>query len=188
MRFDIGASSDAFRLDERWYDIWREVTPDVVAYFRPYTWIVFPVHIRHVSTLAHLVPWHQDAAYVALMARQHQRVVTCFVPVEFAPSAGSTLELALGEFPLLLHKPDGNHGAGIDGIDFQSVVRYELRFGDAIVFGDHVPHRTVPAMNGMIERRSFEYRMVRPEEALWNKDYFDLETRSFVRRTDVEPT
>jgi len=59
-----------------------------------------------------------------------------------------------------------------------------MSFGDAIIFGDHVPHRTVPAANGSINRRSFEFRMVLPAEALPEKDYFDLETRTYVRRVN----
>ena len=183
-RLAIGAAPDRFRLDERWYDLWRTVDERVVDYFRPYTWVVYPVHIRHVTATAHLVPWHQDAAYIALMPRRHDRVITCFVPLEPEPTAGSTLELAQGEFPLLSHEPAGNHGAAIRQCNFPEAARYDLSFGDAIIFGDHVPHRTVPAANGLINRRSFEFRMVLPAEALPEKDYFDLETRTYVRRVN----
>lgn len=181
-RLAIGAAPDQFRLDERWYDLWREVSADVVEYFKPYTWVIYPVHIRHVTDAVHLVPWHQDAAYIALMPRRHERVITCFVPIEIEPTTGSTLELAQGEFALLPHGPHGNHGAAITECDFPKVARYHLSFGDAIIFGDHVPHRTVPAKDGAIDRRSFEFRMVLPTEALPDKDYFDLETRTYVRR------
>ena len=158
-RLVIGAAPDQFRLDDRWYDLWRTVDERVVDYFRPYTWVVFPVHIRHVTATAHLVPWHQDAAYIALMPRRHDRVITCFVPLEAEPTAGSTLELAQGEFPLLSHEQEGNHGAAIGRDSFPQSARYDLSFGDAIIFGDHVPHRTVPAANGSIDHRfsSFEW-------------------------------
>lgn len=180
-RVDIGAAPNDFRLDNSWYDVWHDVSEAGVRQFGLFSYVLFPVHIRHVVKEAHLVPWHQDAAYVALMPRRHARVLTCFVPVEPNPSDVSTLEFASGEYPLLAHEPQGGHGAVIEPRHFADLKRFDLLFGDAILFGDHVPHRTVPGRRGEIDRRSFEFRLVKPQDALCGKDYFDLSTREFVR-------
>ena len=183
-RIAIGAAPDDFRLDESWYDLWRDVDSSVVDRLHPYQWLLYPVHIRHLrADEHHLVPWHQDAAYVALMPRRHERLITCFVPLEPDPTTGSTLEFACGETPLLPHGQAGDHGAAIAEPPRGDLVRFDLAFGDALVFGDLTPHRTVAGRDGGIERRSFEFRLVQPEHALTDKDYFDLETRRFVRRS-----
>ncbi len=180
-RVSIGAAPDDFRLDEAWYELWQDVDQAVVDRLAPYQWLLYPVHIRHLRADAHLVPWHQDAAYVALMPRKHERLITCFIPLEPDPTATSTLEFARGEVPLLPHEAEGNHGAAIQNAPTNDLVRFDLQFGDALVFGDLTPHRTVPGRAGLIERRSFEFRLVRPENALPGKDYFDLGSRKFVR-------
>lgn len=180
-RVSIGAAPDEFRLDEAWYEPWRDVDVSFINRLQPYQWLLYPVHVRHLRTGDHLVPWHQDAAYVALMPRRHERLITCFVPLEPEPTETSTLEFALGETPLLLHSSEGDHGAAIAECPAGELIRFDLSFGDALVFGDLTPHRTVPGRGGGIERRSFEFRLVRPDQALPDKDYFDLKSRSFVR-------
>ena len=180
-RLDIGAAPNSFRLDNTWYEIWRDVDEEQVRALEDFSYVLFPVHIRHVVEEAHLVPWHQDAAYVALMPQRHAKIITCFVPLEPEPRDASTLEFAQGNFALLPHEPHNGHGAAIVTRTFDDVARFDLSFGDALVFGDHVPHRTVPGRAGLIDRRSFEFRLCRPDDALPGKDYFDLSTRTFVR-------
>jgi hypothetical protein len=174
----IGAATDAMRLDSRWYDVWRD--QKLIGLFRPFEWVTYPVQIRHVACEAHLVPWHQDAGYMRLMPRRHDRVITCFIPLEEEPSHTSTLEFAKGQHPYYEHRPDGDHGAAIAEPE-GARIRFDLKFGDAVVFDDHVPHRTIPGGNGRIARRSFEFRLVLPDEALPDKDYFDLSRSAFVR-------
>ncbi len=185
-RVAIGASTDAFRLDPAWLDPWRDAPPQRVARLAPFTWMMYPPNIRHITADAHLVPWHQDIGYIRRMPRRHDRVITCFVPLEPDPAEHATLELAIGRFPGLDHVPAGGHGAAIEGRTFAETVRFELALGDAIVFGDHVPHRTVRAAGRPIDRRSIEYRFVAPEDALPGKDYFSLSDRRLVRR-DAAP-
>jgi hypothetical protein len=181
LRVSMGASTSAFRFDPRWYDPWRNASPELVERLKPYTWLLFPVQIRHIKAADHLVPWHQDAGYVRLMARKHVRLITCFVPLEPDPARCASLEFAEGAYDELAHAAFGNHGAAIVDREFVSLRRFDLTFGDALVFGDMAPHQTIPAPDGTIDRRSFEYRFVIPEEALPDKDYFDIETGSFVR-------
>jgi ectoine hydroxylase-related dioxygenase (phytanoyl-CoA dioxygenase family) len=179
-RIGIGAAPNDFRLDEKWYEVWQDVSAVGLNSLGEFSYVLFPVHIRHVTQEVHLVPWHQDAAYMALMPKRHSKVITCFVPVEPHPAEVSTLEFAPGDYPLLPHEAKGDHGAAIERESFANTTRFDLSFGDALLFGDHVPHRTVPGRNG-IDRRSFEFRMTRPEDALPGKDYFDLSSRAFVR-------
>jgi hypothetical protein len=184
-RVEIGAAPNDFRLDTSWYDVWNDANPAGLAEFGPFTYALFPVHIRHVVKTGHLVPWHQDAAYVALMPKRHASVITCFVPLEPDPRDVSTLEFAVGDYPLLPHEPQDGHGAAIKQHPFPQVMRFDLAFGDALVFGDHVPHRTVPGRDGKIDRRSFEFRLTKPQDALPGKDYFDLVTRKFVQTPET---
>jgi hypothetical protein len=179
-RIGIGAAPNDFRLDEKWYEIWEDVSNESLGALGNFSYVLFPVHIRHVTQPVHLVPWHQDAAYMALMPQRHLKVITCFLPLEPRPADVSTLEFAPGEYPLLPHEAAGDHGAAIKHECFDGTTRFELSFGDALLFGDHVPHRTVPGPCG-IDRRSFEFRLTRPEDALPGKDYFDLSSRAFVR-------
>jgi hypothetical protein len=174
----IGAAVDALRLDPTWYDVWR--APRLAGLFAPFTWVTFPVQLRHVHAPEHLVPWHQDEGYMRLLSRRHTRVITCFVPLEPDPTRASTLEFATGRHAAHEHRALGGHGAAMTEPDGPKV-RFALAFGDAMVFGDHVPHQTVPAADGAIDRRSFEFRLVVPADAMADKDYFDLTTGMFTR-------
>lgn len=183
IRLRIGASTDAFRMDPVWYEPWRRPLADTIDRIRPYTWLLFPVMIRHITQPGHLVPWHQDIGYLRRMSVVHRRVITCFVPLDPFPSQVAGLEFALGDFEEFPHATHSDHGAAITDVAFNRVVRHSLSFGDALVFGDHTPHRTVSGPNGIIDRRSFEFRAVIPEEALEGRDYFDLERGHMVRCT-----
>jgi len=178
-RIGIGAAPNDFRLDEKWYEVWRDLSDTALDALGGFSYVLFPVHIRHVKQPVHLVPWHQDAAYMALMPQRHSKVITCFVPLEPQPTDVSTLEFAPGNYPLLPHEAEGDHGAAIKRESFDGTARFDLSFGDVLLFGDHVPHRTVPGPGG-INRRSFEFRLTRTEDALPGKDYFDLSSRTFV--------
>jgi hypothetical protein len=176
----IGAATDALRFDPRWYDLWRD--PKLAGVFHPFTWVTFPVQLRHVERPDHLVPWHQDVAYMSLLPRRHARIVTCFIPLELEPARVSTLEFAVDRYEPLAHRPVGDYGA-VTAEPPGEKVRFDLVSGDAVVFGDHVPHRSIAAIDGRLDRRSFEFRLVMPDEALADKDYFDI-TRGLFTRTD----
>ncbi|WP_341913727.1 phytanoyl-CoA dioxygenase family protein [Ferrovibrio terrae] len=178
-RLRIGASTDAFRADPVWYDVWRNASPILIERMRPFTWLLYPVMIRHITEQAHLVPWHQDIGYVRRMARVHRQLVTCFVPLEYKPAEASSLEFAVGDFPEFEHVTMEDHGAGINR-EFKDTVSFSLDFGDALVFGDHTPHRTTRGPDGSVQRRSFEYRGIMPADALPGKDYFDIESGEMV--------
>lgn len=180
----LGTGLDSFRFDPFWYDLWRELPPASRDLLGPFTWVIFPVQIRHITQTHQLVPWHQDIGYQRLLgSRAHLRVITCFVPLEFDPTAASTLEFAYGHSNTdsLAHTAEGDHGARIAEFVPQSSSRFSLTMGDALLFGDHAIHRTVPGPDGRIDRRSFEFRLVHPDDGLDGKDYFDLNRGRFVR-------
>ena len=180
-RLEIGSATDAFRLDRFMFNIWNGCD-DAAEQFRPFTWVIFPPNMRHIHAEKHLVPWHQDIAYIRRMKQPHRQVVTCFVPLELEPSETSTLEFAAGDFPELPHVQYEGHGACIE--DFcalnESIGATGLECGECLIFGDHTPHCSIPGPTGRIDRRSIEFRMVRPQDAIAGKDYFDLKTRKFI--------
>lgn len=183
----LGTGTDSFRLDTAWYALWRSISPAAIDRLRPFTWVLYPAQIRHITTPEQLVPWHQDIGYQTLLgARAHAQLITCFVPVEFEPSQVATLEFARGSFPLLPHVVQGDHGACIVSTGFDDKATFTLECGDALVFGDHAPHRTVVPPHGKIDRRSFEFGLIDPAMALDSKDYFDLDRRCFVKTDGTE--
>lgn len=176
----IGVASDDIRLDAAWYDVWRD-GDDLVERFRPYTWVSFPPVLRHLRQGDHLVPWHQDIGYQRLLGeRAHSRLITCFVPLEAEPGQCASLEFAVGHFDELPHRAFGDHGAALDDDLFKATKRLDLKLGDAMVFGDFAPHRTYVPDGAVVERRSIEFRLVRPEDSIDGKDYFDIEKGAFV--------
>ena len=180
-RLAIGSATDEFRLDRFMFNIWNGCE-DAAEQFTPFTWVMFPPNMRHIVYERHLTPWHQDIGYIERMQKPHSHVVTCFVPLEEHPEQTATLQFALGYFPKLEHNEQNGHGACLDEFTIfaDSTVDFELHCGDVLIFGDHTPHRTIPGPYGRIDRRSIEFRMLKPEDAIAGKDYFDLTTRKFV--------
>lgn len=178
----IGASTDALRMDPRWYDVWRNPTPQMLDTIRPYTWIIFPPQVRHIREIPHLVPWHQDAAYEKLIEMGgHERLITCWIPFDDKPGRHSTLQFCRDQLPELEHQAFGPHGAGLEVLDCKNVEHWTLELGDCLLFGHLAAHRSYVPPGAQVERHSFEFRLVRPEDALANKDYFDVESGLFVR-------
>jgi hypothetical protein len=187
-----GVASDALRLDPYWYETWRNPTPCLLEQVRPFTWVVYPVQVRIIRAGTHLVPWHQDIAYQKLLgARGHQRIITCFIPLDDDPWRRPTIQFTNSVQQELEHLPvtessDTTYaytgGLWLKDFQPQHQQHYELTLGDCLLFGDLAIHRSfVPPNQEMMERRSLEFRLVRPEDALDTKDYFDIESGLFVR-------
>lgn len=179
-----GESSDALRLDQRWYDAFRSPSHALLAALGDATWVVYPPQVRKVADSRHHVPWHQDVGYQRLLGgRGHARHVTCFVPLDEDPALRPSVEFVAGTFTELPHDASHGFGAGLDGAPAGPRARFALALGDALVFGDLVPHRTFVPDPERRERRSLEFRLVRPCDALAGKDYFDVRRGDFTRRT-----
>jgi len=180
---DRGESSDALRMDPRWYDVWCHPTQRMLDMVRPWTWVIFPPQVRIVRQVAHSVPWHQDAAYQKLLgSRGHRRCITCFTPLDDDPARRTTLQFCRDELRELEHIPLDGFGAGVAKLDCSKLEHYDLELGDCLIFGDLALHRTFVPHGAGVERRSLEFRLVRPNETLFNKDYFDIESGRFVQR------
>ncbi len=186
---DRGESADALRMQSTWYDVWKNPTSreTLLETLSPFSYVIYPVQVRHVrKAYIHNVPWHQDIAYIRLLGkRSHYQVFTCFIPIEPEPSKCTTIQFARDNqnepnyvYP---HTALEGFGAGIKDTEFKDVFHFDLNLGDALIFGDHTLHRTYTPDNCEIERRSLEFRLVMPQHAITDKDYFDIEKLAFIR-------
>jgi hypothetical protein len=186
---DRGESTDFLRMHADWYDVWKNPTSRerLLENISPFTYVIYPVQVRHVrKAYTHHVPWHQDIAYIRLLGkRSHFQVMTCFIPLEPEPDKCTTIQFAFDnkENPdqVYPHTPLEGFGAGIENTEFQDVVHYNLKLGDALIFGDHTLHRTYLPEGCQVERRSLEFRLVLPEHAICDKDYFDIKKIAFLK-------
>ncbi len=184
-----GESSDDFRMRDHWYDVWRDASyrEKLIEALHPFTYVMFPVQVRHVRAVGHAVPWHQDAGYMQLhpASKRHKKVITCFIPIEDEPANCTTVQFARDnekapdqEMP---HKAMDGFGAGVAAEQCKDCYHYDLALGDALVFGDLVLHRTFTPPGAEVERRSLEFRLIDPADALEGKDYFDIRQGMFVQ-------
>jgi hypothetical protein len=178
-----GESSDALRLDPTWFDAFLEPSRALLDALGAYHWVSYPPQVRRVRSAVHHVPWHQDVGYQRLLgARAHQRHITCFVPLDEDPHRRPSIEFVRVAAPELAHVAQDGFAAGLEAPPAGERVAFALALGDALVFGDLVPHRTFVPDPTRSERRSLEFRLVRPHDAVLDKDYFDFRAGSFTRR------
>jgi hypothetical protein len=183
-----GEGSDSLRLRRRWFDVWADPDPHLLASVRPYTWVIFPPQVRHISASHHHVPWHQDAGYIRLLGpRRHRKVLSCFVPLDDDPDNRSTLQFCRSVQSELAHIPRAGFAAGLD-MRPSDVVHFDLSLGDCLLFGDLVVHRTFTPEGALTDRRSLEFRLIDPRDAIPDKDYFDIERQAFTRADGSVPT
>ncbi|HVE43983.1 MAG TPA: phytanoyl-CoA dioxygenase family protein [Gammaproteobacteria bacterium] len=183
-----GEASDKARMQAHWYQVWEDEknNENILKAIYPYTYISFPPQVRNVRAHSHKVPWHQDIGYMRLLGdRGHAQVITCFIPLEANPAQHTTLQFCLDneqteqEYP---HVPTDEFGAGIQHVEFKDIFHYDLALGDALIFGDFTIHRTYTPPHCEINRRSLEFRLVNPQDAIVGKDYFDVANRKFIQR------
>jgi hypothetical protein len=180
----VGVATDDVRLNRDWYDIWRGARAELFTRRVPeFTQISFPPQIRTIRNQSSLVPWHQDSAYMrALGARGHKRVITCFVPLEESTRSRPSVEFAVDPRQSAVEHLI-REGAAINQFDLPDgqkpdsaqVHRFELRLGDAFVFGQNVLHRSYSDGPAGTERTSMEFRITTRDAAIAGKDYYDLE-------------
>jgi len=184
-----GESSDKLRMQNCWYDVWRYPISmeSLIEVVYPFTYVIFPVQVRHISKpVGQAVPWHQDAGYIRLLPqqRQHNVIITCFVPLEDEPYRHTTIQFSLDnsdQNSIFEHKPMSSFGAGLD-IEISNTFYHDLNLGDALVFGDLTFHRTYTPTKAIVERRSLEFRLCIPSDALADKDYFDIQQQVFIKK------
>ena len=182
-----GEKPEAVRLNPVWYRIWQEAEPKVLAELSPFTLINYPPQVRQITGPTQEVRWHQDAGFVKVMARPHRQIITCFVPLDDDPATRCTLQFTQEEPPFLEHAPTKNgFAAGLEA-SFKDLYHFDLSLGDCLIFGDLVPHRTYAPPNTIWERTSLEFRAIQPSDMLDEKDYFDLNTKSFIQKDGSSP-
>lgn len=180
-----GECSDAIRLDTAWFKAWENLPSSSIEAMRPFTWLFYPPQVRVVKKEANEVKWHQDYGFVLAMGplKVHRQIITCFVPIDDDPTNRVTLQFTQDEPDFIEHEPTSNgFAAGLEKVDFKNTFHYSLSLGDCIIFGDFVPHRTYAPPGALWQRKSFEFRAISPDDALENKDYFDIEKSIFVRK------
>jgi hypothetical protein len=182
-----GESSDALRMDPRWYEVWSTISQKGHALLGPFRLVRFPVQVRYVRGESHKVPWHQDAGYIRLLgANAPRQVITCFIPLDPDPRARTTLEFADMESPREFeHREAGSFGAGIADLTAARTYHFELAQGDALVFGDLAVHRTFTPSGAKLERCSLEFRLLTPEDAIPGRDYFNIDACRFIKTDDA---
>ena len=104
------------------------------------------------------------------------------MPLDENPAERTTLEFCPTDETQLLHETDEVYGGvGVRG-ELGAGQHFLLECGDGLVFGDLAAHRTFTPPNGVLQRSSLENRLVRAEDALDGKDYFDIESGLIVRK------
>ncbi|MDF2577426.1 MAG: hypothetical protein K0S74_910 [Chlamydiales bacterium] len=183
LALERGESADSLRKETCWYELWKNLNPTFINFLTPFTWLIFPIQVRAVQDIKQFAPWHQDIGFQkALKDRGHRQVMTCFIPLEENPVNHTTLQFSLKKTDFIEHKPLNGYSAGIENYPFSQLCHYQLELGDALLFGDLVPHRTFLPEEGQVYRRSFEFRLIDPIDALDDKDYYDIVSGKFVRK------
>jgi ectoine hydroxylase-related dioxygenase (phytanoyl-CoA dioxygenase family) len=187
-----GESSDKQRMQSVWYDVWRNHSSidRLLSVVHPFNYVMFPVQVRQVKASDHHVPWHQDIGYMLLLGdKAPKQVITCFIPLEENPADCTTLQFCLDnvndEHPKTLkHDIVNAFGAGIVDKNFNELTHFNLNLGDALIFGDHIIHRTFLPEGCKPNRRSLEFRLLKKEHLLPNRDYFDIAERKFIKTNE----
>ena len=183
-----GEAPDSLRLDTKNYELWSDASNEMIKSLDNFLWIYYPPQFRNIQKEIQEVRWHQDAGFnKALGDKAHKQIMTCFIPLDEKPYERVTVQFSREIYSYLEHAPTSNgFAAGLER-DFTDLIHFDLELGDAILFGDFVPHRTFAPINSKWQRSSFEFRLVRKVEALENKDYFDLTDRQFVQFNSDSP-
>ena len=101
----------------------------------------------------------------------------CFIPFNNNPSEYPTVEFVNNPNQTKLeHKKKFESKFNSFFLDdkFYDICSFELNFGDALIFGNQVVHRTCVKGGHRNGRLSQEFRITTDESRLVGKDYYDL--------------
>jgi hypothetical protein len=177
-----GEAPDSLRLDTKNYELWSNASNEMIQSLGDFLWIYYPPQFRNIQKEVQEVRWHQDAGFnKALGDKAHEQIMTCFIPLDEKPTERVTVQFSRVIYSYLEHAPTSNgFAAGLER-DFSDLIHFDLELGDAVLFGDFVPHRTFAPVDTRWQRSSFEFRLIREADALSNKDYFALREKQFVQ-------
>lgn len=183
-----GEAPDSLRLDTKNYDLWSNASNEMIQSLEDFHWIYYPPQFRNIQKEVQEVRWHQDAGFnKALGDKAHKQIMTCFIPLDEKPYERVTVQFSEEIHSFLEHAPTSNgFAAGLER-DFTDLIHFDLELGDAVLFGDYVPHRTFAPEDTIWQRSSFEFRLIRKADALGQKDYFDLLEKKFVQLESPSP-
>tara|TARA_A100001388_G_C28770024_1_gene503259 strand:+ start:1807 stop:2496 length:690 start_codon:yes stop_codon:yes gene_type:complete len=175
---ELGIYEDSFRVQKTWYEIWNEKTlPNEIKKF---TQVIFPPQIRKLQDVKCNVPWHQDWMYLSkkiMPEKPHEDFCVCFIPFNDYPTQYPTVEFVNNPSQgKLKHKQKFESKFNSFFLDdkFYDICSFELNFGDALIFGNQVVHRTCVKEGHKHGRLSQEFRITTDESRLVGKDYYDL--------------
>jgi hypothetical protein len=185
-----GAASNSVRLRNDWFDIWRKARLQTLpSCIRHFSKVIYPPMLRTVANVVSYVPWHQDLAYMKdLGPKTHQRIMTCFVPLNDRPALHPSLRFSVQKGQALV--PHGRiEGRQINSLgvvkEFEPVdkdaLTFELELGDAFVFSQRTLHQTWFPTEQFEPRHSVEFRVTGADWLIKDKDYFDLQSMEFVK-------
>jgi curved DNA-binding protein CbpA len=187
-QFVLGVAPAKFRLNQQWFDLWKDFNFNAnFLSIDQYSQLTYPPQVRVVSRQSEFVPWHQDNAYIqALGNRGHQKIVTCFVPLEEDLEDRATLQFGTKTYNTALDHTFRNdvetNKLSLNEIyipDDNQTVEFDLKLGDALLFGKYVVHRTYSRAENLLPRHSMEFRLTTPDARIQGKDYYDLRTHDF---------
>lgn len=188
---EYGVAPNKLRLDFDLYNIWGKEQGDVLSSLvAGFDKVIFPPQIRTVSSDKAFVAWHQDNAYMkAVREKSHDSVVTCFVSLEQNLAGKPSLQFFKNEEQVEIEHIVID-GAMTNWFDLEpedypdeaDCCSFDLQFGDALVFGQDVLHRTFLGRGSRLSsRKSMEFRLTKAESLVGDKDYFDLSILNFIR-------
>ena len=175
---ELGIYEDSFRAQETWYEIWNQKSlPNEIKKF---TQVIFPPQIRKLQDVNCNVPWHQDWMYLSkkiMPEKPHEDFCVCFIPFNDYPTQYPTVEFVNNPSQgKLKHKQkfESKFNSFFLDDNFYNICSFDLNFGDAVIFGNKVVHRTCVKEGHKHGRLSQEFRITTDESRLIGKDYYDL--------------
>ena len=175
---ELGIYEDSFRVKKTWYQIWNK--KNLPNQIKKFSQVIFPPQIRKLQNTKCNVPWHQDWMYLSkkiMPEKPHEDFCVCFIPFNDNPSEYPTVEFVNNPKQIKLkHKQkfESKFNSFFLDDEFYNIYSFDLNFGDAIIFGNHVVHRTCVKENDKDGRLSQEFRITTEESRLNGKDYYDL--------------
>ena len=180
---DLGIFDDFIRLNPSWFDIWKDVNlPEELS---EYNQLIYPPQIRKLISKECYVPFHQDWMYLSkdvIPEKFHERFCVCFLPLNNEPSKYPTVEFVNNSKQTkIAHKERFKtkfNSFYLDG-EFENIENFNLDFGDALIFGNEVAHRTLAKDYHRWGRLSQEFRITDDKSRIVGKDYYNMFTNKF---------
>ena len=139
------------------------------------------VHVSYQKAIRlHSWRFHQDWKYLSkdvIPEKFHERFCVCFLPLNNEPSKYPTVEFVNNSKQTKIeHKERFKtkfNSFYLDG-EFENIENFNLDFGDALIFGNEVAHRTLAKDYHRWGRLSQEFRITDDKSRIVGKDYYNM--------------